>query len=817
MADYIDNENIQKTEEEESFFDWRKLWSLVVLNWYWLVFSTLVFATGAYLYIRYQTPVYNVSSKVLIKDDNGSRRGGSTGMDIENLGILSTSNGFENELEILKSTAIATRTVKELKLYVQYYVEGRVSTAELYKSSPIIVDFEESRLDQLNQSIPLEITKKGKGIHVSVLSPSLTASAERDIETLPATINTRVGQIILSQNPSASMGEQKLIVTIMPPIVAGRRYAGRLQVEPTSKVTNVARLSLDDNLPERAVDYLMQVVRSYNDDANEDKNEVARNTEQFINSRIEVIRSELDETEGQLEDYKRSNELINLPTDAGAALNNSSSYQQRQVEMQTQMNLVQSLIDHVSNPSNCLQIIPANIGISDAATNTMISNYNEQVLTRNRLIRGSSENSPRVLQITDDINVLWNGIGQQLRSIYGNLQMQKNSIDAQYARFSGKVSNSPTQERVLNNIGRQQEIKAGLYLTLLQKREENYITLNSTATKARVIDEPQLGGKVSPKSTMIMTAAVLFGMLFPVVLLYLLEFLRFRVEGRDDIMKFTKLPIMADIPQSHDLDKGERALVVRENSNNMMEEAFRSLRTNLRFVLESGEKVVCCTSCVPGEGKTFITTNLAMSLALLGKKVIVIGLDIRKPRLVKLFGLTSSSKGISTFLAGSDDSPEALEQQIFHGVENENLDVLPAGTIPPNPGELITRQRLDDAFAYFRQKYDYILVDTPPVGLVSDTYELARLADVTFFVVRSDFSTKVDFEIINRASKEGKLPKINIVLNGVDLNKKKYGFYYGYGKYRYYAKYGTYYGRYGRYGSYGKYGHYTDTTQHVEK
>ena len=817
MADYIDNENIQKTEEEESFLDWRKLWSLVVLNWYWLVFSTLVFATGAYLYIRYQTPVYNVSSKVLIKDDNGSRRGGSAGMDIENLGILSTSNGFENELEILKSTAIATRTVKELKLYVQYYVEGRVATVELYKSSPIIVDFEESRLDQLNQSIPLEITKKGKGIHVSVLSPSLTASAERDIETLPATINTRVGQIILSQNPSASMGEQKLIVTIMPPIVAGRRYAGRLQVNPTSKVTNVAQLSLDDNLPDRAVDYLMQVVRSYNDDANEDKNEVARNTEQFINSRIEVIRSELDETEGQLEDYKRSNELINLPTDAGSALNNSSNYQQRQVEMQTQMNLVQSLIDHVSNPSNCLQIIPANIGISDAATNTMISNYNEQVLTRNRLIRGSSENSPRVLQITDDINVLWNGIGQQLRSIYGNLQMQKNSIDAQYARFSGKVSNSPTQERVLNNIGRQQEIKAGLYLTLLQKREENYITLNSTATKARVIDEPQLGGKVSPQSTLIMTAAVLVGMLFPVVLLYLLEFLRFRIEGRDDIMKFTKLPIMADIPQSHDLDKGERALVVRENSNNMMEEAFRSLRTNLRFVLESGEKVVCCTSCVPGEGKTFITTNLAMSLALLGKKVIVIGLDIRKPRLVKLFGLPSSSKGISTFLAGSDDSPEALEQQIFHGVENENLDVLPAGTIPPNPGELITRQRLDDAFAYFRQKYDYILVDTPPVGLVSDTYELARLADVTFFVVRSDFSTKVDFEIINRASKEGKLPKINIVLNGVDLNKKKYGFYYGYGKYRYYAKYGTYYGRYGRYGSYGKYGHYTDTTQHVEK
>ncbi len=814
MSEYNENEVLR--EEESEGFDFRKLWSIVVLNWYWLIFSTLACTALAYLYIRYQTPVYTVASKILIKAD--SKRPGATSAEgVDVLGLVNNNNGFENELEILSSTAIATRAVTDLKLYVRYFVEGRVVMQEQYKNNPIVIDLEEARLSQLQYPLQLEMTKAGEGIHViiSEMGPGgLSLLAERDLDSLPANIGTKTGSVILSQNPGVEIPENTMRAQILPPMMAGRMYAHALEVAPTSKVTDVAVLSINDNIPNRAMDYLSQLVKAYNDDANEDKNEVARNTEQFINSRIEVIRAELDETEVQLEDYKRHNELINLPTDAGAAMTNSANYQQRQVEMQTQMNLVQSLMLYVNNPDNCLQLIPANIGITDPATNNMIADYNQQVLSRNKLMRASSESSPRVLQLTDEITVLWTGIQQQLRSIYANLQTQKHGIDEQYERYSGKVSNSPTQERVLNNIGRQQEIKAGLYLMLLQKREENYITLSSVATKARVIDEPLLGPKVSPKTTLIMLAAVILGILLPLALLYLLEMLRFRIAGRDDLQRLSSLSIMADIPLTTDLAKGERAVVVQENTNDMMEEAFRSLRTNLRFILEKDEKVVCTTSCVPGEGKTFIATNLAMSLALLGKKVIIIGLDIRKPRLVKLFGLPSSTKGISTYLVSDDDSFEALEEQIFRGVANANLDVLPAGTIPPNPGELITRQKLDDAMNYFRSKYDYIIIDTPPVGLVSDTYELARLVDVTFFVVRSEYSTKADLEIINRAAKENKLPKVNLVLNGVDLNKKKYGFYYGYGKYKYYSKYGTYYGRYGHYGSYG---HYGDKTQHLEK
>lgn len=814
MAEYIEKEKLEV--EENSGFDFRKLWSIVVLNWYWILLSTVVIVSAALIYLRYQAPVFQAYTKILIKDEKSKNTGGQE-MALDQLGLISNTNGFDNELEILSSTAVATRAVKELKLYVTYHVQGRVRENELYKSSPIIVDLEESRLDLLEVAIPIEMTKKGEGIHVRVGLPTTGEELEyleTDLTTFPCQLTTKLGKIMFTQNPGFEMGDRLLTAVIYPPIFIGRAYAKGLEVSPTSKTTTVALLSLNDTHVSRAKDYLLQLVDSYNDDANEDKNEVARKTEEFINERIEVIRNELDMTESQIEGYKRDNSLINLPTDASQALTQTTEFQKKQVEIQTQMSLVKSLIDFVSIPGNCNDVIPANIGITNEAINSMISEYNTSVLNRDRLIRSSSESSPLVIQKTEEIAAMWNAIGTQLRALYNDLQTQKNSIDQQYQLFSGKVSSTPTQERTMNNMGRQQEIKANLYLMLLQKREENSISLASTANKARIIDLPQKGNKVSPRTSIILLAALLFGMMLPIVWFYLREMLRFRIEGRDDLEKMTKLSILADIPLTRELGEGQRAIVVKENTNNMMEEAFRGLRTNLRFLLAPGEKVILTTSSMPGEGKTFVATNLAMSLALLGKKVLTIGLDIRKPRLVKLFGLPSNKQGITNYLIGDTADFDVLDQQIFHGVVNENLDVLPAGIIPPNPGELITRDLLDKAIEYLKEKYDYIIIDTPPIGLVSDTFEIGRLANTTFFVVRSEVTTKGDVEMINRVADENRLPKMNLVFNGVDLKKKKYGFYYGYGRYGGYSKYGTYYGRYGHYGSYG---HYGDKTRHAEK
>ena len=829
MAEYVANEELQK-EEESSAITLSSIWTIVVLNWQWIVLSTFVALCLAFAYLRYTQPVFTSSMKVLIKDNESSNRRAMAGqMNLENMGLITNSNGFENELEILNSTNINSRVVKSLKLYVNYAIEGRIKKMEQYQSNPIIVDMPQHQLAVLKTAINMEMTKSGKGLHVSgkfiLPGQKEPVTFEREVKKLPGSINTPMGVIIFQQNPGTKWKDEQLYATILPIETAARIYRGKLSAAPTSKTTTVAQVSFTDTQVGRSLDYLNELFKSYNDDANEDKNEVAMKTEEFIKERIDFIRGELDITEGELEQYKKSNELINLANDATNALSSTTEYQKKQVELETQLNIINSLVNYVNNPANAMQVIPANIGLDNVSLNEVIKKYNEGVLQRNRLLKSSSEDNPFVQRITSQLEEMWPSIRMSLEAIRSDIMTQKSSADNQYRMFSGRITSTPTQERALTNMSRQQEIKANLYLMLLQKREENYISLASTAAKARIIDSPQYVGQVAPKSKIIWLAALVFGACLPVGIVLLLSLLRYRIEGREDIEKLTKISILADIPLAGKTVDGEKALVVRENTNNSMEEAFRGLRTNLRFVLEGDEKVILCTSCIPGEGKTFVSTNLAMSLALMGKKVVIVGLDIRKPRLVKLFGISAEKKGITTFLSGEDMSYDVLEAQIVHGVANKNLDVLPAGVIPPNPGELISREQLDRAIELLKEHYDYVLLDTPPIGLVSDTLSIGRVADMCLFVCRADYSPRANFDLINSLKAEDKLPKISLVLNAVDMKKKKYGYYYGYGKYGKYGKYGRYgrYGKYGygygRYGHYGIYGHYGSQTskEHTEK
>ena len=829
MAEYVANEELQK-EEESSAITLSSIWTIVVLNWQWIVLSTFVALCLAFAYLRYTQPVFTSSMKVLIKDNEGSNRRAMAGqMNLENMGLITNSNGFENELEILNSTNINSRVVKSLKLYVNYAIEGRIKKIEQYQNNPIIVDMPQHQLAVLKTAINMEMTKSGKGLHVSgkfiLPGQKEPVTFEREVKKLPGSINTPMGVIIFQQNPGTKWKDEQLYATILPIETAARIYRGKLSAAPTSKTTTVAQVSFTDTQVGRSLDYLNELFKSYNDDANEDKNEVAMKTEEFIKERIDFIRGELDITEGELEQYKKSNELINLANDATNALSSTTEYQKKQVELETQLNIINSLVNYVNNPANAMQVIPANIGLDNASLNEVIKKYNEGVLQRNRLLKSSSEDNPFVQRITSQLEEMWPSIRMSLEAIRSDIMTQKSSADNQYRMFSGRITSTPTQERALTNMSRQQEIKANLYLMLLQKREENYISLASTAAKARIIDSPQYVGQVAPKSKIIWLAALVFGACLPVGIILLLSLLRYRIEGREDIEKLTKISILADIPLAGKTVDGEKALVVRENTNNSMEEAFRGLRTNLRFVLEGDEKVILCTSCIPGEGKTFVSTNLAMSLALMGKKVVIVGLDIRKPRLVKLFGISAEKKGITTFLSGEDMSYDVLEAQIVHGVANKNLDVLPAGVIPPNPGELISREQLDRAIELLKEHYDYVLLDTPPIGLVSDTLSIGRVADMCLFVCRADYSPRANFDLINSLKAEDKLPKISLVLNAVDMKKKKYGYYYGYGKYGKYGKYGRYgrYGKYGygygRYGHYGIYGHYGEHAgkEHIEK
>ena len=809
MSDFIANE--ENREEEHSGFNLAALWKIVVLHWYWIVLSTIVALGAAFSYLKYTRPVYASNMKILVKDeDSRSRmyRGGQ--LALESMGVISNSNGFDNELEILTSSNISQRVIKSLKLYVSYELDGRLRNHELYKNNPYIVDMPENQLVDLHSLIQLKIDRQGDGVHVAgeiyVPRSKEPILFERSVKELPGSFNTPVGTITLQRNPGvgAELPKQTMYATIMPLEYAAKAYGSRLSVSASSKTTTVAVLNYLDTQPERAIDYLNELFRSYNEDANEDKNEVALKTEEFLKNRISAIREELDATESNLESYKKKNELINLTNDASNALNKLTEYQKEQVELETQLNLVTALLDYVDDPRNAFNVVPSNLGLKDADMSNLLNKYNDYVLQRNRLLKSSSPENPYVKRLTAQLEEMWPTIRLSLKSVRENILTQKRSAEDQYNLFSRRVGEVPTQERSLNNIIRQQEIKVELYLMLLQKREENYISLNSTAAKARVIDDPRSTGQVSPKTKVILLGALVLGLCFPVGLIYLLGLLRYRIEGREDVEMLTKIPVLADIPLAPKSLDGELSLAVRENSNDMMEEAFRGLRTNLRFVLSEKENVIACTSCIPGEGKTFISTNLAMSLALLGKRVIIVGLDIRKPRLVKLFGLSSDHRGITTFLSSDSGDFQDLDKQIHHAVLNPNLDVLPAGVIPPNPGELISREQLDHAIALLREHYDYVIVDTPPVGLVSDTLSAARVADMTIMVCRADYSPRNNFQLINALHHDNKMPKITLVLNGIDLKKRKYGYYYGYGKY----------GKYGHYGHYGVYGHYGSHSSH---
>ena len=822
MSDFIANE--ENREEEHRGFNLAALWKIVVLHWYWIVLSTIVALGAAFSYLKYTRPVYASNMKILVKDeDSRSRmyRGGQ--LALESMGVISNSNGFDNELEILTSSNISQRVIKSLKLYVSYELDGRLRNHELYKNNPYIVDMPENQLVDLHSLIQLKIDRQGDGVHVAgeiyVPRSKEPILFERSVKELPGSFNTPVGTITLQRNPGvgAELPKQTMYATIMPLEYAAKAYGSRLSVSASSKTTTVAVLNYLDTQPERAIDYLNELFRSYNEDANEDKNEVALKTEEFLKNRISAIREELDATESNLESYKKKNELINLTNDASNALNKLTEYQKEQVELETQLNLVTALLDYVDDPRNAFNVVPSNLGLKDADMSNLLNKYNDYVLQRNRLLKSSSPENPYVKRLTAQLEEMWPTIRLSLKSVRENILTQKRSAEDQYNLFSRRVGEAPTQERSLNNIIRQQEIKVELYLMLLQKREENYISLNSTAAKARVIDDPRSTGQVSPKTKVILLGALVLGLCFPVGLIYLLGLLRYRIEGREDVEMLTKIPVLADIPLAPKSLDGELSLAVRENSNDMMEEAFRGLRTNLRFVLYEKENVIACTSCIPGEGKTFISTNLAMSLAILGKRVIIVGLDIRKPRLVKLFGLSSDHRGITTFLSSDSGDFQDLDKQIHHAVLNPNLDVLPAGVIPPNPGELISREQLDHAIALLREHYDYVIVDTPPVGLVSDTLSAARVADMTIMVCRADYSPRNNFQLINALHHDNKMPKITLVLNGIDLKKRKYGYYYGYGKYSKYGKYG-HYGHYGHYGVYGHYGsHSSHDGGHMEK
>ena len=612
---------------------------------------------------------------------------------------------------------------------------------------------------------------------------------------MPAVFPTDEGTVAFFANndtlsavcPENITKERHITAFINRPFSVLKEYVNSLSIAPTSKTTSVVVISLENTNTRRGRDYINKLLEMYNINANNDKNEVAQKTAEFIDERIGIISKELGSTEQDLENFKRSAGITDLSSEAQIALTGNAEYEKKRVENQTQINLVMDLQRYMKG--NEYEVLPSNIGLQDAASAGAIDRYNQMLVERKRLLRTSTENNPTIINLDTSIRAMRTNVQATLDATLKGLQITKEDLAREASRYSRRINDAPTQERQFVSIARQQEIKSGLYLMLLQKREENAITLAATANNAKIIDEALADDNpISPKKTIVYLAALVLGVGLPVGVIYLIGLTKFKIEGRADVEKLTSLPVVGDVPLA---DEKTGSIAVFENQNNLMSETFRNVRTNLQFMLENGKNVILVTSTISGEGKSFISANLAISLSLLGKKVVIVGLDIRKPGLNKVFNIPKKEHGITQYLTNTTAN---LMDFVQPSDINKNLFILLGGTVPPNPTELLARGGLEKAIETMKANFDYVILDTAPVGMVTDTLLIGRVADLSVYVCRADYTHKAEFTLINELAENNKLPNLCIAVNGLDLNSRKYGYYYGYGKYGKYYGYGKRYG-----------------------
>lgn len=801
MKEKLTNEKLREADDKE--IDIRELLFKYLIHWPWFVGTVIVCLIAAYVYLYIATPVYNISATVLIKDD---KKGGSSnnvaGLDELGLsGLITSSQSIDNEIEVLRSKTLVKEVVNYLNLYVTYQDDDQIPSKELYKTSPVQVNMTPQEAEKLKTKVVIEMVLHPQGsLDVNVQMED--KEIQKHFEKLPAILPTNQGTLSFFQTTDSVSSKKNeevsspvqdvrhITATISQPMNVARGYCGNLTIEPTSKTTSVVTVSLKNSSLQRGQDFINQLLEMYNRNTNNDKNEIAQKTAEFIDERIGIISKELGSTEADLETFKRDAGITDLSSDAQIALTGNAEYEKKQVENRTQISLVEDLKKYLSHSE--YEVLPSNVGLKDIALAAQIDRYNEMLIERKRLLRTSTENNPAIINLDTSIRATKANVQATLEGTLQGLFITKADLDREAKRYMRRISDAPGQERQYVSIARQQEIKAGLYLMLLQKREENAIMLAATANNAKIIDDAIADViPVSPKRSIIYLAALCLGIAIPVVVIYLIDLTKFKIEGRADVEKLTSVPVVGDIPLTDEKNAKDGSIAVFENQNNLMSETFRNIRTNIQFMLQNDKKVILVTSTVSGEGKSFTSANLAISLSLLGKKVVIVGLDIRKPGLNKVFNLSSKEKGITQYLANPEMDLMSLVQL---SDVNKNLYILPGGTVPPNPTELLARDGLDKAIEILKKNFDYVILDTAPIGMVTDTLLIGRVADLSAYVCRADYTHKAEYTLINELYHEQKLPNLCTIINGVDLKKRKYGYYYGYGKYGKHYGYGKRYG-----------------------
>ncbi len=771
--------------QQEEEIDLREELEKYLRYWPWFVIGVILCVMLAVVYLKFSTPSYDTVASIIIKDEES--KGPASEMEaFADMGFLSGmgTNSIENEIGILQSKYLMTNVVKELKLNVGYFEDSGIKEVEIYDKSPFLVQILKMDERRLIQDIEEEkgnafrIIPNGEGFSFVNLETNKKTEAKFGVP-----FNTGFAEIIVTKNdlvPSLDLAEAETVILKFYTVEnVEQKYRENVQVNLPAEKSSLINLNLQDPVKRKAQDILDQLVLEYNKEAIEDKNLVARNTASFIDERLAIINEELDSVEVGKESFKEANRLADIETEAELFIENASDYRKKSEEIGTQLELTRAMISYLES-GNDYELLPANLGLEGESVNQQITEYNSLVLERNRVLSGSTERNPVVVRLDSQIEQLQANVLKSMKRLQANLEITQEDLRQQGAAIGSEIAAIPSKERQYRGIERQQNIKEALYLFLLQKREENSLSLAITAPKAKIVDRAYSSqDPVSPKSKIVLLAALILGLLIPFLVIYLRNLLNNKINSREDIERAVKdIPIVGELPRIAKKDTD----IISSNDRSVLSEAFRIMVTNLQYLLvntgdkEKGIKLFV-TSTVKGEGKTFTAFNLAMTFANMGKKVLILGADLRNPQLQRYEEGARSFRGVSDYLVGNESTLSELTES---SKLSENLDLISSGSIPPNPSELLRSKRMGELFAELEEKYDYIIVDTAPAMLVADTFLINKYADLTLYVSRAGYTEKKLLNFLTDTRADGKLHDISIVLNDVESANFGYGNKYGY-------------------------------------